>query len=153
MRRGYFGIGILHNKSVVNVGTLWRSAKILGADFIFTIGKRYEGQSTDTAFTHKHIPLYSYSSWEHFKQNIPYGCHITAIETGENHVLLSEYSHRQSCIYLLGAEDEGIPDYILAECDDVVKLEGEFSFNVAVAGSIVMYDRLTKLGKKYTKML
>lgn len=153
LRRGYFGIGILHNKSVANIGTLWRSAKILGADFIFTIGKRYEGQCTDTSFTHKHIPLYNHTSWESFKQNIPYECPIVAIETGERHVLLSEYNHRPNCIYLLGAEDEGIPDEILAECDDIVRLEGEFSFNVAVAGSIVMYDRLAKLGKKYTKML
>lgn len=39
-KRGYFGIGIFHGKSSENLGTLWRSAAILGADFIFTIGKQ-----------------------------------------------------------------------------------------------------------------
>ena len=38
--KGYFGIGIINPKSKTNVGSLWRSANILGASFIFTIGKR-----------------------------------------------------------------------------------------------------------------
>ncbi len=36
-RDGYFGIGIIHGKNSENLGTLWRSASILGASFIFTI--------------------------------------------------------------------------------------------------------------------
>jgi len=30
--RGYFGIGIYHGKNTDNIGTLWRSASILGTD-------------------------------------------------------------------------------------------------------------------------
>ena len=33
-KRGYFGIGIFHGKTETNIGTLWRSAAILGADNI-----------------------------------------------------------------------------------------------------------------------
>lgn len=40
----YFGIGIYHVKNEENIGTLWRSANISGADFIFTIDRRYNGQ-------------------------------------------------------------------------------------------------------------
>lgn len=47
MKRGYFGIGVFHGKNEQNIGTLWRSANIMGADFIFTIGKRYSRQCTD----------------------------------------------------------------------------------------------------------
>jgi tRNA (guanosine-2'-O-)-methyltransferase len=43
--RGYYGIGIENVKTAENVGTLWRSAYILGASFIFTIGKRYKKQA------------------------------------------------------------------------------------------------------------
>ena len=42
--RGYFGIGIHHVKNEENIGMLWHSADILGADFIFTIGRRYNEQ-------------------------------------------------------------------------------------------------------------
>lgn len=38
MKRGYFGIGVYHSKNADNIGTLWRSAAIFGADFIFTNG-------------------------------------------------------------------------------------------------------------------
>ena len=30
-KRGYFGIGIMNPKTEMNVGSLWRSANILGA--------------------------------------------------------------------------------------------------------------------------
>ena len=36
--RGYFGIGIYGPKMTKNIGTLWRTADIFGADFMFTIG-------------------------------------------------------------------------------------------------------------------
>ena len=32
--RGYYAIGIEHTKTAENVGTLWRSADLLGAAFI-----------------------------------------------------------------------------------------------------------------------
>ena len=38
---GYCGIGIENGKAEVNLGTLWRSAHIFGAVFLFTVGRRY----------------------------------------------------------------------------------------------------------------
>ena len=38
MTRGYFGIGIEFSNNPLNLGTLWRSARIYGAAFIFTVG-------------------------------------------------------------------------------------------------------------------
>lgn len=35
---------------------------------------------------------------------------------------------------------------IMEHCADVVQIPGEFSLNVSVAGSIVLYDRLLKNG-------
>ena len=57
MKRGYFGIGVFHGKNEQNIGTLWRSANIMGADFIFTIGKRYSRQCTDTMKTPRHMSV------------------------------------------------------------------------------------------------
>ena len=47
---------------------------------------------------------------------------------------------------VLGSEDHGVPKAILRDARHVVSLESEHygSYNVAVAGSIVMYDRLLK---------
>lgn len=146
MSRGYFGIGIYHAKNESNIGTLWRSANILGADFIFTIGKRYSKQCSDTMATPRHIPLFHYTDWEDFFRHIPYDCPVVAVEIDEKAIPLESYHHRERCIYLLGAEDGGIPKEILAKCKETVKLLGDTCMNVSTAGSIVMYDRAEKRG-------
>ena len=43
--KGYFGIGCLNMKTAENYGTLFRTAQILGADFIFMIGSRFKKAS------------------------------------------------------------------------------------------------------------
>ena len=50
-------------------------------------------------------------------------------------------------IYILGSEDHGVPKSVLRSCREVVSLEAEEygSYNVAVAGSLVMYDRMMKI--------
>lgn len=145
-KRGYFGIGIFHGKTEENIGTLWRSASILGADFIFTIGKRYRKQSSDTMRTPRHIPLFNYSDYDDFFKHLPYDCPVIAVELAENSVSLENFTHPERCIYLLGTEDHGIPPEILNRCRDTVQLLGNYCMNVATAGSIVMYDRALKRG-------
>jgi len=142
MRSGYFEIGIYHVKSEVNIGTLWRSAYQLGASGIFTIGKRYQKQSSDTLKAFRHVPLRHYETFEDFNRNRPYGAILIGIEMGGGN--LSDFAHPKSAIYLLGAEDHGLPDEILNQCQTIVSLQAinQPSYNVAVAGSIVMYHRL-----------
>lgn len=144
MKRGYFGIGIFNGKCKQNIGTLWRSATILGADFIFVIGKRYEHQCSDTLKTPRHIPLYTYENADDFFRHVPYDCPVVAVEIDDNSIMLDEYKHRQRCIYLLGAEDGGISKNVLTRCKEVVQIRGDYCYNVAVAGSIIMYDRAIK---------
>ncbi len=140
--RGYFGTGIYHIKSEVNIGTLWRSAYSFGASFIFTIGRRYKQQSSDTTKTWRHLPLYHYETIDEL--HLPFECKLIGIEQGGEG--LKEYKHPERCVYLLGAEDYGLPDIIMNSCHDVIEIPtiNEFCLNVATAGSIVMYDRLSK---------
>lgn len=145
-KRGYFGIGIYHGKTEANIGTLWRSAAILGADFIFTIGRRYKAQASDTMKTPRHIPLYNYTDYDDFFKHVPYDCPVIAVELADNAVPLEKFEHPERCIYLLGAEDHGLPETILNRCRYTVQLLGDFCMNVATAGSIVMYDRAVKKG-------
>ena len=142
--RGYFGIGIEHGKTRQNLGTLWRSAKIFGADFIFTVGRRYDKQASDTLKTWRHIPLYHYRDVSHLHQSIPFGCKLIGVEIDANATILKDFNHPERAIYLLGAEDHGLTHEAFLACHDLIQIEGKFCLNVAVAGSIVMYDRLIK---------
>ena len=144
MKRGFFGIGIFNGKNEKNIGTLWRSAAILGADFIFTIGKRYQKQASDTMKTPRHIPLYTYKDAQDFFDHVPYDCPVVAVELSDEAIMLNKYNHRERCIYLLGAEDSGVPESVLSRCKEIVQIPGDYCYNVAVAGSIIMYDRWVK---------
>jgi tRNA G18 (ribose-2'-O)-methylase SpoU len=141
---GYFGIGIFKGKTIENLGTLWRSADLFGAKFIFTIGGRYKKQSSDTSLAYRNIPLYNYETFEEFYKTMPYNCLLVGIEMDKNSESIQTFTHPQRCIYLLGSEDYGLSNEALSKCHQLVQLPGRFSFNVAVAGSLVMFDRFTK---------
>lgn len=140
-KRGYFGIGVYQPKTKENIGTLWRSAYNFGAAFIFVIGKRYKQQCSDTQNTTKHIPLYEYETFEEFKKNMPKGAPLIAIELDKRAENIIGFDHPERAIYLLGAEDNGIPQVILDQCHKIVQFSTPRSLNVAVAGSIVMFHR------------
>jgi len=138
----YFEIGIYHTKTETNIGTLWRTSYQLGAAGVFTIGRRYKKQSSDTYNTIKHIPLRHYETLDDLLLCRPYGAMLIGVEMGG--IPLREFQHPKQAIYLLGAEDYGLPDKIIKQCNQIVSLEAIKipSYNVAVAGSIIMYDRV-----------
>lgn len=140
----YFGIGVVNPKTESNIGMLWRSAYQLGASFIFTVGRRYRGQATDTCKAWRHVPLFNY---EHVGElRVPRSCVVVGIEFGEGAVPLGSFEHPTRALYLLGAEDHGLTNAARYLCHRVVEIPSVrmASFNVAVAGSIVMCDRLLK---------
>lgn len=144
MSKGFFGIGIENSKTGMNIGTLWRSAQIMGASFIFTIGNRYKLQASDTLKTPRNIPLYNHKTFDEFFEAMPYDCPLIGLELSKEAQPIKEFTHPKRCIYLLGAEDNGLSKYAIEHCHQLVQLPGEFSLNVAVAGSLVMFDRLQK---------
>lgn len=144
--RGFFEIGVYRSKTPANVGTLWRSAYQMGAAGIFTIGKRYPKQASDTVKAYKHIPLREHLDFDAFLASLPHGCPIVAVEMGGRP--LANFVHPERAVYLLGAEDHGIPPAILTRCHQTICLPAirTESYNVAVAGSLVMFDRQSKNG-------
>lgn len=140
--RGYYGIGIVGSKTPANVGTLWRSAGNLGAAFIFTVGKRYPKQASDTIKAWKHIPLFEVDEFDELP--IPRDCQVVGIEQTERSKPLPQFVHPERAIYLLGAEDQGLSLELMAQCESLVEIPSEYCLNVAVAGSIVLYDRSAK---------
>jgi tRNA G18 (ribose-2'-O)-methylase SpoU len=143
LSQGFFSIGVYHPKTEHNIGTLWRSAWQLGAHEIFVIAPRFpEKQSSDTVSAWRNIPLRVYDSVESLRQNLPYSTQLIAVEQGGMDV--GEFQHPARACYLLGAEDHGLPAKEIGLCHGVVTLPAvrAGSLNVAVAGALVMYDRL-----------
>lgn len=143
MKRGYCGIGVYHPKTSENIGTLWRSAHNFGANFIFTIGARYKSQPSDTTKAPRHIPLYNYKDFEDFRTHLPKECELVFVEQAEGARDLSSTVHPESAAYILGAEDYGVPEEVMRGYRKV-QIESPMCLNVAVAGSIVLYDRNSK---------
>ena len=140
----YFGIGIYHTKNSINVGTLWRSASSMGAAFIFTIGRRYSRQGSDTLDAPGHVPLFSYLSFDEFFKTMPSRGRLVGVELDDAATPIMNFAHPEQAVYLLGAEDNGLPFHVLSRCHSVIQLPGHACLNVAVAGSIVIFDRISK---------
>ena len=137
----FFGIGIINGKTPENLGVLWRTAQNMGANFIYTIGNRYAKQACDTHNAVKSMPYYHYDNFDDFFKNLPKGTRIVGVELHENAEDLETFNHPRRCVYLLGAEDHGLSNIAIENSHFLVKFKSELSLNVAVAGSIVMYDR------------
>jgi tRNA G18 (ribose-2'-O)-methylase SpoU len=150
-KEGYYAIGIYKGKTEHNIGTLWRSAYILGASYIFTVGQRYKKQSSDVVQAWTRIPLFQHKTFDDLYANIPYDCRLVGIELTDDAEDLIDFEHPRRAIYLLGAEDGGLPQEILDRCHKTIKLRGKTSLNVAVSGSIVCHDRASKIKTELPK--
>ena len=148
VNRGYFGIGVFKSKSHINIGTLWRSANIFGADFIFTVGQRYSKQHSDTYKTPRHVPLFFFKDIDDLIDHLPDSCPLVGVEMDDRAKNLWTYRHKERACYILGAEDHGLNEDVLNRCHYLIKLPGERSLNVATAGSIVMYHRYEQCREK-----
>lgn len=144
LEQGFFGIGIQNGKTPENLGVLWRSAQNMGASFIFTIGNRYARQASDTHKAVGAMPYFHYDTFEDFYKHIPKGAMLVGVELDDKAVPLETFEHPRRCVYLLGAEDNGLSNKAIEASHHLVKFDTPLSLNVSVAGSIVMYDRRTK---------
>jgi tRNA G18 (ribose-2'-O)-methylase SpoU len=140
--RGYFAIGAERSSKALNLGNLMRSAHGFGASFTFTVGAQYRALEAraDTSKGQWHLPHYN---WDDEKQLVlPLGCKLIGIELVAGAIDLPAFLHPLRAAYVLGPEDGSLSPTILARCDSVVKIPTRFCVNVAMAGAIVMYDRV-----------
>lgn len=147
--RGYFGIGIVAGKTQENTGGLWRSAHAFGASFIFTAGHRYPRQPSDTTKASRHVPLFTYPGAESLLEQRPAGCQLIGVECAKDVsgvvCFLPDFDHPERAIYVLGAEDRGLPVAVQHECDHLLSIPSALCLNVATTGALVLYDRAAKL--------
>jgi tRNA G18 (ribose-2'-O)-methylase SpoU len=145
--RGYFAIGAERMSKALNLGNLMRSAHGFGASFTFTIGATYQALEAraDTSKGQWHLPHYNWASVEEIA--LPEGCRMVGIELIEEAIDLPSFRHPLRAAYVLGPERGRLSEPLLARCDYVVKIPTAFSINVAMAGAIVMYDRVRTLAR------
>lgn len=145
--RGYFGIAIYGAKHSTNVGSLWRTADSYGAAFLGTVGKRYGHQPSDTTKAPQHTPLVHYSDLDDLIEHLPHGCPLIGVELDPRAIPLDKFLHPDRGLYLLGAEDNGLPPAVVDRCHYLVEIPAltHSSLNVAVAGGIVASHRYLQL--------
>jgi tRNA G18 (ribose-2'-O)-methylase SpoU len=146
--RGYVGIGVEGVSKSANVGALLRTAHAFGASFCFTIGAGWDARAArqaDTADTPAHLPLWRFPSVAAL--SLPAGCTLVGIELLEDAADLPSFRHPLSAAYVLGPERSGLSPALLARCRHVVRIPTRFALNLAVAGALVLYDRLLQHGR------
>jgi tRNA G18 (ribose-2'-O)-methylase SpoU len=145
--RGYFAIGAERISKALNLGNLMRSAHGFGASFTFTIGAAYQALEAraDTSKGAQHLPHFD---WERAEDLVlPRGCRLVGVELLEEAIDLPSFRHPARAAYVLGPERGSLSPELLARCDWVVRIPSSFSINLAMAGAIVMYDRVRCLGR------
>lgn len=140
--RGYFAIGAERMSKSLNLGNLMRSAHAFGGAFTFTIGATYSAAEAiaDTSRGHQHLPHYDWKTVGELV--LPRGCKLVGIELLDDAVSLPRFLHPPRAAYVLGPEMGSLSPELLARCDATVKIPTRFCVNVAMAGAIVMYDRV-----------
>ena len=144
--RGYFAIGVERISKQLNLGNLMRSAHGFGASFSFTIGAQYSAMEgwSDTSRSIDHMPHYSWKTLD--EMALPKGCSLVGVELMEGAVDLPSFRHPLRAAYVLGPERGSLSPELVAKCEHIVKIPTSFCVNVAMAGAIVMYDRVRTLG-------
>jgi tRNA G18 (ribose-2'-O)-methylase SpoU len=145
--RGYFAIGAERMSKSLNLGNLMRSAHGFGASFTFTIGARYQALEAiaDTSKGAQHLPHYNWATLDDMA--LPDGCKLVGIELIDGAIDLPSFRHPLRAAYVLGPERGSLSPELFARCDSVVKIPTAFCINVAMAGAVVMYDRVRTLGR------
>ena len=78
---------------------------------------------------------------------LPAGCKLIGVELLDEAIDLPSFRHPLRAAYVLGPERGSLSPELLARCDHVVKIPTTFCVNVAMAGAIVMYDRVKTLAR------
>ena len=143
--RGYFAVGAERISKALNLGNIMRSGHAFGASFTFTVGASYQAMEAraDTSKGQWHLPHYDWPTLGDMA--LPVGCKLVGIELVDDAVDLPSFRHPMRAAYVLGPERGSLSDELLARCDHVVKIPTRFCVNVAIAGAIVMYDRVKSM--------
>ena len=144
--RGYAALGVEGVSKARNAGAVIRTAHAFGASFAFLVGganSQREIAQTDTSKAMEQMPLYLFDGLEDFA--LPESCSLVGIEITDDAHDLPSFRHPRAAAYILGGERTGLSAEMVSMCDHIVKIPTRFSLNLAVAGALVLYDRLESM--------
>jgi len=130
----------------MNAGSLFRTAHAFGASFVFTVDAsfdRAEVEQADTSRSWAKMPYYDFADIS--EMTLPKGCSLVGVELHENATELPSFCHPRCCTYVMGPERGELSSQTMERCDHVIRIPTAFCVNVAIAGALVMYDRLISL--------
>jgi len=135
-----------------NVGSLVRTAHAVAATEVILVGSwvwNVEAARTAELYTNiRHFPPDPGVFLDHLAAG---GWNLVAVELGPRAVSLFEARYPDRPCFLLGAELGGVPSELLDAASTIVQIPQWGlvpSLNLAVAGSIVVYDHLGKLHRE-----
>ena len=139
---------LAHNvRSLWNVGSFFRTSDAMGVEKIYLTG--YTGVPPRREITKVAIGAEEFVEWEQFQDPLEIlqklkddGWHLTALEITKDAVDIVDFTPSQKICLIVGHELTGVPEDILALCDDVVfipMLGKKESLNVAVAAGIALH--------------
>jgi tRNA G18 (ribose-2'-O)-methylase SpoU len=146
--KGYFGIGAERISKPMNLGSLLRTAHAFGASFAFTIGAGFEPRAVaraDTSLAADNLPLSVHADVGSL--TLPVGCRLVGVELLPEAVEMPSFRHPTRAAYVFGPERGSLSPELAARCDFLVKIPTKFCVNLAVAGALVMYDRMLCMGR------
>jgi tRNA G18 (ribose-2'-O)-methylase SpoU len=131
----------------LNLGNLMRSAHGFGASFTFTIGATYQALEAraDTSKGQWHMPHFNWVAID--EMALPEGCKLVGVELLDEAIDLPSFRHPIRAAYVLGPEQGSLSQGLIERCDHIVRIPTRFCVNVAMAGAIVMYDRVKTMAR------
>merc|ERR1712216_163693 len=104
------------SKQLSNHGTLWRTAWHLGAAYLFTVGDRLGSlpANSDTSQGWRRLPSFRFDEFDAVFAAHSSDTAFVAVEMGGEP--LEHFVHPSPAVYILGAEDQGLPPSIVARC-------------------------------------
>jgi len=131
----------------LNLGNLMRSAHGFGASFTFTIGATYQALEAraDTSKGQWHLPHFNWKAVN--EMALPQGCKLVGVELLDEAIDLPSFRHPMRAAYVLGPEQGSLSEGLIERCDYIVRIPTRFCVNVAMAGAIVMYDRVKSMAR------
>jgi hypothetical protein len=103
------------------------------------------GRLADTADTPGHVPLWRFADLGQLR--LPQNCALVGVELLDEAADLPSFRHPLNATYVLGPERSGLSPAMLRCCRHVVRIPTRFALNLAVAGALVLYDRLLQHGR------
>jgi tRNA G18 (ribose-2'-O)-methylase SpoU len=146
----FFGVMIENPKVPQNSSIVFRTAAGLGSvDFIGTIGTKYHDCHSNVVKAQRILPCWNFPDFKTFHSQLPMNCIIVGAEIDDRSVDVEDFVWPERCVLLLGNESNGLTKEARKGCHKLIKLPNprELSFNLAMAGSMIMYDRYYKRSK------